>query len=312
MKKKYFLLLALIAQAVLHGQTITGTLTAHPFQEITLEGFNHFEPLELGTTQADSLGNFSLNYSKDYKGMALLKTHDKNSLVLLLSGENIAIDGTHLSETSGLTLSQGPNKTFFDYAVAQGQHKNALNAWKYLDKLYKTNSFVKQKELRNVITEEINRIRNEASNQMNSLPKTSYLRWFIPYRTFLQDMPTIIRTETERIPESIALFRTADFNHPNWKTSGILQEFIEKHYFMLENSSGTLTEKQEKMNQSSLHLLQNLQSNEVLINQVVEQLFSYLEKRSLYHAAEFLATEVLNDSQCEIEPKTAKKLEKYG
>ena len=312
MKKKYFLLFALIAQAVLHGQSLTGTLTAHPFQEITLEGFNHFEPFELGTTQADSLGNFSLNYSKDYKGMALLKTHDKNSLVVLLSGEPIQLKGTHITEIDSLWFNESQNKTFFDYALAHSNRKSALRAWHYLDELYQnTEIFAPQKKLRKTLSTEIERLNKQEQSHINSLPTNSYLRWFIPYRTFLQEMHTIIRTETERIPASIALFRTTDFNHPYWKTSGILQEFIEKHYFLLENSSGSVAEKQEKMNKSSLYLVQNLQTNPLLLDLVVEKLFNFLEERSLYIASKYLANRVLNDVQCEIQEPTANKLEKY-
>lgn len=310
--KKCFLVLVLVMQGIVNAQILTGTLTAHRFQEITLEGFNHFEPLELGTTQTDSLGNFSLDYPRDYEGMALLKSQDGNNLVLLLGGDALSVQGTHLTETDRLTFSESQNKAFFTYALGHGDRKNALNAWKHLDRLYrKSKNFTAQTNVRKAIAEEIYRLKKREINRINSLPKASYLRWFIPYRSFIQDMPVIIRTETERFPESITLFRTTDFNHPNWKTSGILQEFIEKHYFMLENSSGTGAEKQEKMNASSMHLIQNLESNQVLLNDVVEKLFFFLEERGLHIAAEFLALEVLNGAQCEIQENTANKLEKY-
>lgn len=309
---KQYIIIFFLSKVVVYAQTFSGSLSGHRGQEIVLEGFDYFNTLTLEKTQIDSLGNFNLSYPKDYRGMALLKTQDNSSLVVLLSGENILLQGSHLNKTNGLVLSEGQNKTFFSYAVAHGQRKSALSAWKYLDKIYETGStFAEQKKLRKAITAEINRLKNENEDQVTSLPKTSYLWWFIPYRTFIQDMPVIIRTETERIPESIALFRTSDFNHPYWKTSGIMQEWVEKHYFMLENSSGTNKEIQEKMNQSSMHLIQNLQSNQDLLNQMVEKLFTLLEKRSLFIASEFLAQQVLNCERCEIQENTANKLEKY-
>ena len=269
--------------------------------------------MELGKIQADSLGNFSLNYPKDYKGMALLKTEDKNNLVLLLGKESLlTLNGTHITETDSLELNASENKTFFNYAMGQGYRTNAINAWNYLDKLYKMEGqFTTQEKVKRTITKELQRIEETAQKLVEGLDQNSYLRWFIPYRTFIQDMPTIFRTETERIPASITLFRTTDFNHPNWKTSGVFQEFIEKHYFMLENSSGSLAEKQEKMNKSSQYLIKNLKDNEMLLNEVVQQLFNYLETRSLYIASKYLATQVLSQSQCEIENKVANRLEKY-
>ena len=311
--KKHFLLLTILIQATLQAQHITGTFKQHALQEITLEGFEYYNILELGKTQADSLGNFSLNYPKDYKGMALLKTEDKNSLVLLLGKESLlTLKGTHITETDSLQLNASENKTFFNYAMGQGYRANALNAWKYLDKLYRMEEqFIQQKKVKRTIKKELQRIEETAQKLVDGLDKSSYLRWFIPYRKFIQQMPTIIRTETERISASIALFRTTDFNHPNWKTSGILKEFIEAHYFMLENSSGSVEEKQEKMNKSSQYLINNLKNNEALLNEVVQQLFNYLEERSLFVASKYLAIQVLNHSQCEIDNKVANKLEKY-
>lgn len=310
--KKNCLLIALFIQVALQAQTFAGTLTDHRLQEMTLEGFDNYDTVELGKARADSLGNFSLDYPKDYTGMALLKTENQNNLVLLLGGDRVRVQGTHITETDKMVFNKSQNKTFFSYAMEQSNRRNALNAWKYLDKLYgKSKTFEEQIKIKKAITEEIQRLKNREQTLMNGLPKESYLRWFIPYRTFLQEMPTIIRTETERIPESITLFRTTDFNHPNWASSGILQEFIEKHYFMLENSAGTAAEKQEKMNQSSRYLIENLYTNPLVLNLVVEKLFNFLEERSLYIASEFLATQVLNGAQCEIQEKTANKLEKY-
>jgi len=307
------ILITILPLRQVNAQTIKGTLKHHTGQQMILMGFSNYKTVELSKTQADSLGHFTLNYPDDYKGMALLKTEDNNSLVLLLGKESLlTLQGTDITETDSLQLNASENKTFFNYAMGQGYRTNATNAWNYLDKLYKMEGqFVQQKKVKRTITKELQRIEETAQKLVDDLDKNSYLRWFIPYRKFIQEMPTIIRTETERIPASIALFRTTDFNHPHWKTSGIFQEFIEKHYFMLENSSGTVAEKQEKMNESSLHLIQNLESNQVLLNDVVAKLFTFLEERSLFIASEFLALQVLNGAQCEIEEKTANKLEKY-
>lgn len=312
MKQLFTITFLLLVISTTTAQTLTGNLSQHKGQTVTLTGFNYYQNYELVKDTIDAKGDFSLHYPKDYKGMALLKTQDGNNLVLLLDGNSLSLQGTHITETDSLTFNENQNKTFFTYALAHSHRKNALNAWKHLDQLYRRNkSFSQQKAIKQAIVKEMQRLNNQERTQIDRLPKDSYLRWFIPYRTFIQEMQVIIRAETERIPESIALFRTTDFNHPNWKASGIFQEFIEKHYFMLENSSGTLAVKQEKMNESSLHLIQNLESNQGLLNEVVEKLFSFLEERSLFIASEFLANQVLNGSQCEIEEKTTDKLEKY-
>jgi hypothetical protein len=289
------------------------TLNRHTGQQMILMGFSNYKTIELSKTQADSLGHFTLHYPKDYKGMASLKTEDNNSLVLLLGNESLlTLKGTHITETDSLQLNASENKTFFNYAMGQGFRTNATNAWKYLDKLYKMEGqFAQQKKVKRTITKELQRIKESTQKRVDGLDKNSYLHWFIPYRKFIQDMPTIIRTETERIPASIALFRTTDFNHPNWKTSGILKEFIEAHYFMLENYK-SLEENVEAMNLSSEALIDNLKDNKKLLNKVSKELFVYLDDRSLYKASEHVAVTLLKNQRNSLEMNVINRLEKYG
>lgn len=296
-----------------NAQAISGNLKHHAGQEFTFQGFDYYETKDLATTIADSLGNFTLHYPKEYKGMALLKSQDKNSLVLLLGKEPfVTIQGTHITETDSLQFNATENATFFKYAIGQGYRTNALNAWKYLDKLYNMDKqFTEQKKVKKIIQKELQRIKETAQKLVNGLATDSYLRWFIPYRKFIQEMPTIIRTETERIPASIALFRNTDFNHANWKTSGVLKEFIEAHYFMLENYK-SLEENAVEMNLSSKALIYNLKDNKELLNKVSKELFIYLEERSLYKASKYLAVELLTNHRKTLELNVIKRLEKYG
>lgn len=296
-----------------NAQAISGNLKHHAGQEFTFQGFDYYETKDLATTVVDSLGNFTLHYPKEYKGMALLKSQDKNSLVLLLGKEPfVTIQGTHITETDSLQFNATENATFFKYAIGQGYRTNALNAWKYLDKLYNMDKqFTEQKKVKKIIQKELQRIKETAQKLVNGLATDSYLRWFIPYRKFIQEMPTIIRTETERIPASIALFRNTDFNHANWKTSGVLKEFIEAHYFMLENYK-SLEENAVEMNLSSKALIYNLKDNKELLNKVSKELFIYLEERSLYKASKYLAVELLTNHRKTLELNVIKRLEKYG
>ncbi len=296
-----------------NAQAISGNLKHHAGQEFTFQGFDYYETKDLATTVVDSLGNFTLHYPKEYKGMALLKSQDKNSLVLLLGKEPfVTIQGTHITEIDSLQFNATENATFFKYAIGQGYRTNALNAWKYLDKLYNMDKqFTEQKKVKKIIQKELQRIKETAQKLVNGLATDSYLRWFIPYRKFIQEMPTIIRTETERIPASIALFRNTDFNHANWKTSGVLKEFIEAHYFMLENYK-SLEENAVEMNLSSKALIYNLKDNKELLNKVSKELFIYLEERSLYKASKYLAVELLTNHRKTLELNVIKRLEKYG
>jgi len=312
MKKKLTLIALIFTLQQTTAQTITGILKHHAGQELSLVGFNNYKTVELAKTQTDSLGNFTLNYPKAYKGMALLKSQDKNSLVLLLNQTFTNIKGTHISETDSLQLNATENKLFFNYATGQGYLTNALNAWKYLDKLYNTQAlFKKQETAKNSIQKELKRIKAEDTKLVNSLDKNSYLAWFIPIRKLIQETPTIMRTETERIPEAIAQFRNTNFNNPNFKTSGVLREYIEKHYFLIENMGLSIDSVAVQMNLSSNALINNIKDNKGLLNKISENLFTYLEKRSLYKSSEYLAVTLLKDHQKDLDINVINRLEKY-
>ena len=102
-------------------------------------------------------------------------------------------------------------------------------------------------------------------------------------------MQSIAKKEPQRIPELLQQFRTTNFNHPHFKTSGLFKELIEGHYMLLENMGQPLDSVYTQMNISTQHLIDNLQTNDSLLNAVGDQLFNYLEKRSLFKASEYLS-----------------------
>jgi thiol-disulfide isomerase/thioredoxin len=312
MKKIIVLLLLIVSKQQATAQTITGQLNAHAGQEINLSGFNNYKTIVLANTVADSLGTFTLNYPKTYRGMALLQTQDNNSTILLLNQQPITIKGTHITERDRLVFNNTENTLFFEYAIEKGQRTNALSAWRYLENLYsKQPLFLKQTQVAKVILQEQNRILKEDALFVNSLEKDSYLAWFIPQRTLIEETPTIMRTETERIPEAIAQFRNTNFNNPNFKTSGLLKEFIEGHYFLLENMGQSLDTVYKEMNVSTNYLITNLTVNDSLLNTVSEKLLKYFEKRSLISAAAHLSNKVLSQSQCILNDSLVNNMQKY-
>ena len=311
--KKVFILITLMYGVLTTAQNLKGTLKQHKGQKITLTGFNYYKTLELGKTIADSLGNFTLNYPKNYKGMAILKTQDNSSLVFVLTEPNIHIKGTHLRETDSLQfINSKENINFITYAKDQSLRANALSALSFLEPLYTSQPlFAKQKKFLKNLKKEQNRLQKEDGQFVVNLHKESYTRWFIPYRKMVQEMPVIVRKKTAQIPNAISFFRSTDFNHPNFKRSGLFKEFVEGHYLLLENMGQSLDSINVQMNISSKYLIENLQENDNLLNTVVDNLFNYFEKRSLIKASEYLSMQLLTAQQCTLNDDLVAKLESY-
>ena len=305
------LLLANILQA--KAQTLTGTLTEHKGQTITLTGFNYYKALDLDKTVVDSLGNFSLNYPKNYNGMGILKTQDNSSLVMVLKKAKTQIRGTHLKDAASLEfINSKENNQFVTYAKAYTQGKQVYSAWRYLKPKYTNLETLKtQKKVLQTIDKELERLEQVNTNAIKLVPVNSYLHWFLPLQTLVKDMPETIHKYTERLPKNIQQFRSIDFNHANFKTSGLFKELIEGHYFLLENMGQNLDSVYAQMNTSTAYLIKSLQKKDSLLNTVSETLFKYFEKRSLYPAAAYLATQMLSQNQGVLSTSLANTMQKY-
>ena len=91
----------------------------------------------------------------------------------------------------------------------------------------------------------------------------------------------------------------------------MLKEFIEGHYFLLENMGQSLDTVYKEMNVSTDYLITNLTGNDSLLNTVSEQLLKYFEKRSLISAAAHLSNKVLSQSQCILNDSLVNNMQKY-
>lgn len=297
----------------LQAQNITGILPQHAGQQLKLVGFDNYNTVVLDSAVVDAAGNFNMKYTANYKGMGVLQTQDKSSLVLVLNEPNIQLIGTHLKEVAKLKFTNSSeNLLFVEYANQQAQRQNALVAWRHLLPLYKNAEVLKsQQQVSQSIQAEMNRLQQEDTQFITNLEKGSYLKWFIPIRTLVSEMPATVRRYTERIPENIAQFRNIDFNNSKFKNSGILKEVLEGHYMLLENMGQSMDSIANQMNRSSDFLIENLSGNESLLNTLGEHLFNYLEKRSLYTVSAHLAVQLLSQNTCKLEAKFSNKLEAY-
>ena len=310
--KQLFIALLVATSFLTQAQTLTGTLTKQAGQQITLTGFNYYKTQEMGKTVIDSLGNFSFSYPTTYKGMAILKTQDHSSLILVLSEKKITLKGNHLKEIHSLDFTNSTeNKNFINYAKMQGLHTNALSAWQYLENIYQKKALFKnQNQLKEIIKKEQKRIHTQDALFITNLDNNSYVRWFIPYRKLVQEMANIVNN-TKHLPKALAEFRKSNFAHKNFKNSGLFKELIEGHYRLLENMGQSKDSIYTQMNISTKHIIENLQSNDSLLNKVSNKLFNYFEKNSLFKASEYLSVSLLNNSQCSLDTNLKAKLESY-
>jgi len=297
----------------LGAQSIHGILTKHAGMDLRLKGYEYLNTIQLGNRTIDSNGVFELKYNPVYKGIAYLETDGNARLFLVLNEGEIEIIGTHLQEADSTHFVESKeNEIFIEYAMEHRLREAALAGWKYLKPQYERVELLNDKtESLEHINMEIDRLENEDADYLDALDKELYVSWFLPLRKLIDDMPASAQRYVERIPQHISDFRKMDFNDPRWKSSGILDDILEGHYWLLENSGRSLDSVFIEMNKSTDHIIENLESNDALYNDITQFVFRLMERRSLFKSSEYLAIRLLTQDACVLEDKFAKQLESY-
>jgi thiol-disulfide isomerase/thioredoxin len=314
MKNNLFILLAfLFCTTNLFAQSITGNFKSLVNQEITLQGFNGLQNYVISTTKLDEKGNFKLTYSTADYGMGYLISTDQKIFLLILSAENIELAGEAISNPQTIKITKGQENQWFEqYANEHPKREQALSAWEYLDKIYTQEVlFAGQKAPNKAIQLERKRINDEDAAFLNSLPKESYCRWFLPMRKLVSSVSVVAQYRTAEIPATIAAFRTIDYTDKRLYKSGLFKDAIESHFWLLENSGKPLDSVFIEMQQSIDAIMVGLVKDEKRLNEVSDNLFNLLEQHSLFNASEYLAIKLLTQNSCVINEGLSKQLESY-
>ncbi len=146
---------------------------------------------------------------------------------------------------------------------------------------------------------------------LENLPQNSFVSYYLPLRKLVSSVSTIAQYRTEEIPATFAAFRKLNYADSRLYKSGLLKEVIESHFWLIENSGRSLDSVYIEMNKSIDILVENFLPDEQKLNEITENLFKLLEKRSLFSASEYLALKLLNEQGCTINNNFTAQLESY-
>uniref|UniRef100_UPI0040480B43 TlpA family protein disulfide reductase n=1 Tax=Flavobacterium sp. TaxID=239 RepID=UPI0040480B43 len=311
--KYLFIFKIIIFSTSLSAQTISGNLNQELKKEIKLEGFDGLKTYLISSSLSDEKGNFKLSYNKSDFGIGYLIASDNKPFFIILDGEDIEIKGETLSYFESIKVTKGKQNQWFEqFSKEQPRREQALSAWGYLDKIYLSDDiFSIQSKPKKAIKDEKYRIKNEEKKFINSLPKESYVKYYLPIRKLVSTVSSIAQYRTEEIPETIETFRCLDYADQRLYKSGLLKDAIESHFWLIENSGKPLDIVYEEMKKSIDAMLSKLVTNEKIFNEVTDYLFDLLERHSLFNASEYLALKVLNEGKCTINTDLANQLETY-
>lgn len=311
--KLFFLIIFSFFGSELMSQTISGNLTLLANQEVKLFGFKGVNNYLISTSNINEEGYFQLNFTEEDYGVGYLITDDEQLLHVLLGNENVEIQGEKIRKDEAVKIMKGQeNQWFQKYSYEHPHREDALNAWTYLNEIYTTSSVLNsQKNMKQAIKKELDQIKKEDENFIESLPKDSYVRWFLPIRKFVSDVSVIAQHKREEIPATIQTFRNMDYADARLYKSGLLKEAIDRHFWLIESSEASLEDVYKEMKISIDAMFEKLVLDEKILNEVTNHLFHLLERYSLFEASEYLALKVLNEVSCTIDSDLSKQLETY-
>ncbi len=313
-KKILIITILLFVSVFVYPQnTISGTFSGIVNQQVKLFGFNGFDTYVIDSIQADEKGGFKLSYDEKDYGMAYLSAQDNKPFLIVLSGADIKLLGESFVLLETIKILEGKeNQLFAQYATEHPRREQALSAWGYLEKIYSKDSLFAVKVVaQKAIASEKQRIKTEDNLFLAGLPGNSYVSYFLPVRKLVSSVSTVAQNRTEEIPATIEAFRQIDYTDNRLYKSGLLKEVIESHFWLIENSGRSLDTVYIAMNKSIDVLVENLLADEAKLNEITQNLFKLLEKRSLFRASEYLALKLLNEQDCTINNEFAAQLETY-
>ena len=303
--KKSIIILLLITHSIV-SQTIQGTFPQAKNTKIVLKGFEGFTEKELTKTTTDSLGNFTLVYPKTYQGAALLQIQNASSVIVLLNHENFEMRWQNLQDFTTLKFINSPeNDAFAKGNTIDQEAELKLHGLKFLLPQYK--NLAPQQQW---LTAEITNQEMQFSNFLNQLSKDSYAKYYLKIRKMITDFPQTANRYIERMPQHEIDFKNINFNEEQLWTSGLLADLCNGFYQLMEShiDSDKVT---EHCNQATDAWIKSLSNNPTRQQVVAEHCFKWLEKRSLFPAAEHLALTMLNQSNCQLSDKSTHLFEQY-
>lgn len=289
-----------------NAQIIKGTFPQLKKSEIVLKGYDGFVEKELAKTTSDSLGNFSLKYPKNYIGAAMLQPKGANSLIVLLNNENFQMQWEDMQDIKTLNFIDSPENEAFAKSIDISQAaEQKLSGLKYLLPLYKiqSNEFI-------WLVQEITSQENRFPNFIKTLPPTSYAAYYLPIRKLIMDMPLTANLYIDRMPQHEIDFKNINFDDNLLVSSGLLGELLDGFYQLME-SHLDIERVTEHCNRATDAWIKSLASNSTKQQVVAEHVFKWLEKRSLFAAAEYLAKAMLNQTHCELSERNSNLFEQY-
>ena len=267
---------------------ILGHFPNFPNSTYELKGYEGMQQKTLSTAASKEEGKFTLNYPKEYKGVAQLWMNGAYQVLLFLNHEDITLHWEDLTNRDGLETNSQEYQAFLGGMKTFQDSEAKLAGLNYLVPLYAQDS-IKQHWL----AHELDTVAYSFPKYIKSLPEQRFVRQYLLARGLIEQMPKTVETYKWRAPAHIAEFMAVDVKA--LEHSGLYKELLQGYTNLVERFP-TIEETNTILNTAIDKVIGDLKDNPTLQEEVGQMWFTYLESHSLSRPAEHLATLMLKDN----------------
>lgn len=289
--------------------TVSGTLSEQGGVEISLKGYDGFKTKVFSTATIAEDGSFSLAYPHEYKGMGLLEVKQQGSFLVILAHEEVKLQGNRIQNYQEFSIHSPENQYMDTYIREQAVRNGKRDGWKWLEAIYAKEDTTTATYAH--IVNELQQLAAEESVFIDGIPQHHYASYYLPLRKLIEDRSATVNRYVERVAQHIKDFYAYDLAHKDLWQSGVMQQFYEGHFVMLENVYSVQENAYNYMQQSIDHVITQLSEDDEKLLEVAAYLFKLFERRSLFPAAEYLSLQMLSQNSCTVEGELARRFEQY-
>jgi thiol-disulfide isomerase/thioredoxin len=283
---------------------LKGTFPQAANKEILLKGFTLKGDSLLVQGKINKKGGFVLKYPAQYIGAAVLEVKASNRIIVLLNHENFEIQWTDFTDLQTLNFKKSLENTAFLEGLSLYQKSEG----KRVGLTYLIGQYAEEPEIRSILQTELQKQDVAFPAFLAQLPDNLYVKYYMKLRQLVADIPLTASHYIDRLPVEEIEFNSLNFGGMMPHTGLYNDLFL--GYFTLLESYG-VADQYKHMNPSIDAVVKSLKSNPVLLQDVAQNVFNLLEKRSLYPAAEHLALAMLEESSCQLDTKHQALFEQY-
>lgn len=293
--------------------TVRGSFSQLAQQQVELVTFSGTASHTIARCTVGQDGRFALAYSAADFGVGQLRAENQQSYVVLLSAQELVLEGLDMSTTESVTILQGQDqRNFIAYSIMHERRLQCLDAWDYLCAVYHRDPLFNAKEsMARTIVMERARVRAEDAAFLSALDSGGYLYYYLTHRKLISSVKGIAKYHSYKAPETIDALRSIDYSSDRFYSSGLLGDAVYSLFWLIEHTIASPSERHQEMTLSIDKIFASARHDSDRLASIAESIFLILEKHSLIEVSEYLAVKMLQEKSCTLGDDFASQLESY-